>query len=167
MSILIAIAYPNERQASEVMDAIKKLHADGAIDLEDAVAVTKDGEGRVKLDDAVSRTAAGAAGGLVLGALVGLIVFAPAVGAIFGAASGALAGKLSDVSRIDDFTLQVGDNLTPGSSAILMLVREAADPDKALAKVGQYGGKVIRTTLPDDAEARIRAALGQSDSGAA
>ena len=168
MSKLVAIASPDERRAADVMEAIKRLDAAGAIDLDDAVAVSKDGEGRVKGDGAVSRTAAGAAGGLFLGTLVGLVAFAPVLAALFGAASGALAGKLADVYGIDDFVLEVGDNMPPGSSAILMLVRgPAADPDRALAELRQHGGTVIRTTLPDDAEARIRAALGQPAAGAA
>ena len=78
----------------------------------------------------------------------------------------ALAGKLADVYGIDDFVLQVGENMAPVSSAVPMLVRgPAADPDKALAELQRYGGTVIRTTLPDDAEARIRAALGQPATG--
>ena len=167
MNHLVAIAYPDERRAPEAMAAIKRLHADRAIDLEDAVAVSKDGEGRVKVEGATSRTAAGAAGGLFLGTLVGLVFFAPVLGALFGAASGALAGKIADVYRIDDFVLEVRDNMPPGSSAILMLVRgRAADPDKALAELQRYGGKVIRTTLPDDAEERLRAALGRPAAGA-
>ena len=74
------------------------------------------------------------------------------LGALFGVASGALADKLADVYGIDDFVLEVGDNMPPGSSAILMLVRgPAADPERALAELRRYGGTVIRTTLPDDA----------------
>lgn len=119
------------------MDAIKRLHADTTIDQDDGVAVTKDGQGQIKLEGATNR-----------------------------AAGGVLAGKLGDAYRIDDFLLEVGDNMPPGSSALLMLVHKA-DPDKALAEPGQYGGKVIRTTLPDDAEARIRSALGQTGAGAA
>jgi uncharacterized membrane protein len=81
-------------------------------------------------------------------------------GAIFGLASGTLAGTLADVGRIDDFAAEVSDNLKPGSSAILMLVRAAEDPEQALAALHQHGGTIIRTTLPDDVDARIRAALG-------
>ena len=110
--------------------------------------------------------ARGAAGGLFLGTLVGLVFFVPVVGALFGAAAVALSGKLPDVGHIDDFVLEVGGSMPPGSSAILMLAH-AADPDKALAQLQRYGGKVIRTTLPGGAEARIRAALGQPAGGAA
>jgi uncharacterized membrane protein len=172
MSQLVAIAYPDEHQAAEVMEVMARLHeegifgGEGIIDLEDAAAVSKDGEGRIKLEGAISRTAAGAASGLFFGSLIGLVFFMPMLGMLFGAAAGALAGKFADLQHIDDFVLQVGDNMPPGSSAILMLVRRA-DPEKALAVLRQYGGTVIRTTLPDDAEARIRAALAGSSTGTA
>ena len=165
MSELVAIAYPDERQASAVMDAIKRLDEAGTLDLDDAVAVAKDREGRIQVAGATSHMARGAAGGLLLGAVLGMIFVAPVVGALFGAASGALAGSFHDVEQ-NDFVRQVGDNLKPGSSAILMLVSKA-DPEKTLAALHQYGGKVMRTTLPDDAEARLRAALGEPAAGAA
>ena len=164
MSHLVAIAYPDEHQAADVMETMARLNEEsifgeeGIIDLEDAAAVSKDSEGRIKLEGAISRTAEGAASGLFFGSLIGMVFFMPLLGMLFGAAAGALAGKFADVARIDDFVLQVGDNMPPGSSAILMLVRKA-DPEKALAVLSQYGGTVIRTTLPDDAEERIRAAL--------
>ena len=172
MSNLVAIAYPDEHQAAEVMEVMARLHEEGIlgeesiIDLEDAAAVSKDDEGRIKLEGAISRTAAGAASGLFFGSLIGLVFFMPMLGMLFGAAAGALAGKFADLQNVDDFVIQVGDNMPPGSSAILMLVRKA-DPEKALTELRQYGGTVIRTTLPDDAEARIRAALAHPSAGTA
>ena len=158
MSQLVAIAYPDQHQAADVMETLKQLHEVDIISLDDAVAVSKDGEGWIKLEGAISRAAAGAAGGFFLGTMIGLVFFMPVLGALFGTAAGALAGKLADVRQIDDFVIQVSENMPPGSSAILMLVRKA-DPEKAIAALQQHGGTVIRTTLPDDAEARIRAAL--------
>ena len=166
MSQLVAIAYPDQHQAVDVMETLKQLHEVDIINLDDAVAVSKDGEGRIKLEGAISRAAAGAAGGLFLGTMIGLVFFMPVLGALFGTAAGALAGKFADVAQIDDFVIQVGDNMPPGSSAILMLVRKT-DPEKTLAALRQYGGTVIRTTLPDDAEARIRAALADPSAGTA
>jgi uncharacterized membrane protein len=166
MSHLVAIAYPDEHQAAEVMETMARLNEEGIfgdegiIDLEDAAAVSKDDEGRIKLEGAISRTAAGAANGLFFGSIIGMVFFMPLLGMLFGAAAGALAGKFADLQHIDDFVLQLGDNMPPGSSAILMLVRKA-DPEKALAALRQYGGTVICTTLPDDAEARLRDALAQ------
>lgn len=162
MSELVAIAYLDQRRAAEALDAMKRLQKDGALDLNDAVAVSKDNEGRIKIEGAVSRAAAGTTGGLVLGALVGMVFLSPVIGALFGAVAGGFAGTFADVQHIDDFVLDVGNTMPPGSSAILMLI-DKADPDKTLAALRQLGGEVIRTSLPDDAEARIRTALGQSD----
>src|SRR4051794_13106067 len=155
MSQLVAIAYLDQNQAAAVMETLKQLHEVDIINLDDAAAISKDGEGRIKLEGAISHAAAGAAGGFFLGTMIGLVFFMPVLGAMFGTAAGALAGKFADVGQIDDFVIQVGDNMPPGSSAILMLVRKA-NLEKALAALQQYGGTVIRTTLPDDAEARIR-----------
>jgi uncharacterized membrane protein len=47
-----------------------------------------------------------------------------------------------------------------------MLVRATQDRDKALAALHAYGGTVIRTTLPGDAEERLRTALGRVAAGA-
>jgi uncharacterized membrane protein len=159
MSDLVAIAYPDQDRAASVLAAVKQLQNEGALDLQDAVAISKNGEGRISVEGAVSRAAAGAAGGLALGALIGMIFFAPLVGAAFGAVAGGLAGSFADAEHIDDFATQVGDNMPPGSSALLMLVNRVA-PERTLAELQRYGGTVIRTSLPDDVEARLRAALG-------
>jgi uncharacterized membrane protein len=159
MSDLVAIAYPEQDRAASVLDAVKRLQEEDALVLQDAVAISKNAEGRIKVEGADSHATAGAAGGLVLGALLGMIVFAPVIGAAFGAVAGGLAGSFADALRIDDFATQVGDNMPPGSSALLMLVKRE-NSERMLAEFQQYGGTVIRTNLPDDVEARLRAALG-------
>lgn len=136
MSAVVAIAYPGEHQAASVMATVKRLHAEGAIDLEDAAAISRDDEGRIKLEGAISRTAAGAASGLFLGTIIGLVFFVPVIGALFGTAAGALAGSFADLEHVDDFVSQVSDQMPPGTSASIMLVRQA-DPEKMLAELRQ------------------------------
>jgi uncharacterized membrane protein len=163
VSHLVAIAYPDEQRASEVLDVVERLEAEGTIDLHDAVAVAKDSLGGIKLAKVLSRVAAGAALGAFWGALVGLVFFMPAVGAVFGAAGGALVGKLAGVSRANefgDFGLHINEHMPPGSSAILMLVK-SGDPEQAIAALQPYGGTVLRTTLPDEVEVQLRDALSQ------
>ena len=168
MSHLVAIAYPDQRRALEVIEALGQLDADGAIDLEDVVAVSRDNEGGIKLERLVTHAAAGAAVGSLWGALIGLVFLMPAAGAIVGAAGGAVAGKLVGVIRSDDaneygfgqFGQQISAVMLPGSSAVLMLVHKK-DPDAAIATLQQDGGRVLRTTLPDEVEAQLRGALTQ------
>jgi uncharacterized membrane protein len=69
---------------------------------------------------------------------------------------------------MDDFMTQIGDRMPASSSTVMILIRgPAANPEMALAELRRYGGTVIRTTLLDDAEARLRAALGQPTVGVA
>ncbi len=166
MSHLVAIAYPDRQVADKAMGALKQLDANSTIDLREAIVVEKDGEGGIKVGDILRHTATGAGVGLFLGALVGVVFFPPlaAVGAYFGAASGAVTGKLVSVGRadnLDDFARQVNGSMPPGSAAVLMLVRKH-DPDAAIAELGQFGGQVLRTTLPDEIEDQLRTTLGDA-----
>ncbi|HEU0114523.1 MAG TPA: DUF1269 domain-containing protein, partial [Thermomicrobiales bacterium] len=116
-------------------------------------------------DQVLGRAAAGAAGGFFIGALIGLIVFPPIAlaGALFGAATGAITGKLSGVGETDDFDAferQVAASLPPGGAAVVMVARNQ-HPDRAIAELSRFGGTVIETTLPDDVEDQLRAAIGR------
>ena len=93
MSNLVVIAFEKEHKAFELRAELVKLQKEYLIKMEDAVVVTKDNEGKVKLHQAVNLTAAGAVGGTFWGALIGLIFLNPLVGAAVGAGAGALSGE--------------------------------------------------------------------------
>lgn len=158
MSTLVVIAYPDLHQAEEVRLKLRKLQRDYLIDLEDAVVATKDAGGKVKLHQAVNLTTAGMASGGLWGALVGLIFLNPLLGFAVGAGAGALSGKLADYGINDQFMKDLAASLTPGSSALFVLVRKAT-PDKVLAELEGTGGKLIKTSLSDADEAKLQAAL--------
>ena len=60
--------------------ALAKLQAQYLIDMEDVVVVTRDAKGAVQLHQAVNLTAAGAAGGVFWGLLIGLLFLNPLLG---------------------------------------------------------------------------------------
>jgi uncharacterized membrane protein len=158
MSNLVAIAYPDVNTAEEVMGTLGRLQVERSIELEDAVIVTRDDGGKVKLHQARSTTGAGAAGGALWGGLIGLLFLAPLLGMAVGAASGALTGKLTDVGVDDSFLKELGDKLEPGTAAVIVLVRRST-PDKVIPEIQQFGGTVLQSSLDDDAETRLREAL--------
>ena len=80
MSTLVVIGYNELHKAEEVRLTLVKLQKDYLIDLEDAVAVTKDANGKIKLHQAVNLTAAGAVSGGFWGTLIGLIFLNPLLG---------------------------------------------------------------------------------------
>ncbi len=158
MSTLAVIGYDNEFKAEEVRLTLRKLQKDYLIDLEDAVVAVKDAKGKVKLHQAINLTAAGAVSGGFWGSLIGLMFLNPLLGAAIGAAAGATSGALADVGINDKFMKELAAAMTPGSSALFVLVRKAT-PDKVLAELQGSGGKVLKTSLSHDDEAKLQAAL--------
>ena len=128
------------------------------IDLEDAVAVTKDANGKIKLHQAVNLTAAGAASGGFWGMLIGLIFLNPLLGIAVGASAGAVSGASVDLGINDQFMKDLAATLTPNSSALFVLVRKST-PDKVLEEVKGTGGTILKTSLSHEDETRLQAAL--------
>jgi uncharacterized membrane protein len=158
MSDLVVIGFDDEHTAFEMRAALSKLQKEYLIDMEDVVVVTRDLLGKVKLHQAVNLTCAGSASGSFWGMLIGLLFLHPFIGAIAGASVGALSGKLSDIGIDDKFMKTLGDTITPGTSALFILVRKAT-PDKVLEKLSQFNGTVIQTSLSKDKEDELQEVL--------
>jgi uncharacterized membrane protein len=164
MSTLIAIVFHDESTAFEMRAALAKMQSQYLLEMDDAVVVTRDYKGKIKLHQAVSLTAAGAATGAFWGMLIGLLFFNPILGLAVGAGAGALSGKLTDLGVDNTMAKQLGDELTPGSSALIVLVRKVT-ADKVLDGLKQFAGKgrVFQTSLSKDDETSLREVLETSD----
>jgi uncharacterized membrane protein len=158
MSTLVAIAYPDKSTADEVVATLGRLSKEHLISLEDAVVVTRDDKGKVKLHQTNKIVAGGAAGGALWGGLIGLIFFVPLLGMAVGAATGAATGALADVGVDDNFMKDLGAKLESGGAALIVLVRSSTS-DKVLPEIAHFGGEVIQTSLDNEAEERLRHAL--------
>ena len=158
MSTLVVIGYNEIHKAEEVRLTLVKLQRDYLIDLEDAVAVTKDAKGKIKLHQTVNLTAAGAASGGFWGMLIGLMFLNPLLGIAVGASAGAVSGALVDLGINDQFMKDLAATLTPNSSALFVLVRKST-PDKVLEEVKGTGGTILKTSLSHEDETKLQAAL--------
>jgi len=158
MSDLIAIAYDDEYKAEEVRMTLIKLQKEHLIELEDAAVIVKNAEGRIKLNQAIDLTTAGAVSGGFWGLLIGTLFLSPLLGAAVGAAAGAASGALSDIGVDDKFMKSLGETLQPKTSALFVLVRKVT-PDKVLEEIAPYGGTVLRTSLTKDEEAQLQEVL--------
>jgi uncharacterized membrane protein len=158
MSTLVVIGYNEIHKAEEVRLTLVKLQRDYLIDLEDAVAVTKDAKGKIKLHQTVNLTAAGATSGGFWGMLIGLMFLNPLLGIAVGASAGAVSGALVDLGINDQFMKDLAATLTPNSSALFVLVSKST-PDKVLDEVKGTGGTILKTSLSHEDESRLQAAL--------
>jgi uncharacterized membrane protein len=158
MSTLVVIGYNDLYQAQEVRLKLIKLQKDYLIDMEDAVVVVKNEDGKVKLHQAINLTATGAISGGFWGSLIGLIFLNPLLGLAAGAAAGAVSGALSDVGINDTFMKDLADTMQPNSSALFVLVRKST-PDKVLEELQGTGGTILKTSLSHEDEDKLQAAL--------
>src|SRR5262252_8795372 len=125
MSNLVVLGFNNEADAFEMRAALARLQSQYLIEMEDAVVVTRDANGKVHLHQPVNLTAAGALSGTFWGSLIGLIFLNPLLGAAVGAGAGAISGALTDVGINDQFMKDLGNTLKPGTAALFVLVRKS------------------------------------------
>lgn len=162
MSTLVVIAFDDEYKANEVLIQLLKLQREHLIDLEDAAVVVRTRDGKVKINQTQDLTLQGALSGGFWGLLIGLLFFNPLLGWAAGLVAGAISGKFTDIGIDDNFIKELGQTISPGSSAIFTLVRQAT-PDKVLEEIAPFGGKVLRTSLSKQDEAKLQEALNRGN----
>lgn len=183
MAELIVVGFKKDMyRASEVLNQLLALNDDWVVDLHDAVAVYRDYNGKLRVDQSYQMTTGdGAALGGLWGLLIGATLAIPftagasaaaaagamAAGAIGGTALGAGLGA-ADASSWkeefgipDEFVQRVGALIQPGDSAIYAILR-TADPDIVADQFRGYGGTILRTTLSRDQQAKVEKVLSKS-----
>jgi uncharacterized membrane protein len=158
MGNLVVIAFDKEGTAGEFLGELGQLQKQELIKLEDAATMVRGEDGKVKVKQAQSLVGAGALGGAFWGMLVGMLFFAPMIGMAVGAAMGAGLGKASDYGINDEFMKELGEKLTPGTSAVFLLVHDAK-PDRLIDRLKRFHGEIIHTSLSTEDEARLKNAF--------
>lgn len=172
MNELICIAFKDSGTADQVLNEMRAMESDYVLDLEDAVVVVRDPDGKVHLKQCVDifggATPHGVALGMLWGGLIGLLFMNPLAGVLGslagGAGGGAMtvaaseSGLLNDYGIPDDFIRALGSTILPGTSAIFLLIRNF-DQDKLAGRISKYGGTILKTSLGKEHEERLRAAL--------
>jgi uncharacterized membrane protein len=158
MAELIVLGFKETTTADEVVPQLEVLQSEGLIQLADWARVIRREDGKIEVRQAANTTGAGAVGGVLFGALIGLLFLMPLVGLAVGAATGAIIGHFADYGISDQFINDVGNQITPGSSALFLYVVEATT-DRVIERLKPYEPTVLRTSLSHDAEDRLRAAM--------
>jgi len=165
MSDLIVIGYPDEQTAGRAWEELTQLQRDYLIDLEDAAIVRRDRDGKLHVTTPAHHAVAwGTLSGLFWGVLIGLLLLgplAPVAGAA-GGIMGAAIGAGTDLGIKGDFRERVQELVQPGTSALLIIARRVT-PDKFTEALRPYGGTVLKTSLPHDAEQQLMKALHGDD----
>jgi uncharacterized membrane protein len=174
MSDLVVLDFDGVGTADEVLTKLRSMQKTYLIDLEDACVVVHTEAGRLQIKQAMNLTAVGAASGassgMLIGALAGLLMLNPlaglAVGGLAGAGFGALSGSLADYGINDDFIESLGKTIPRGSSALFLLIRSST-PDKVLPEIEPFKPRVLKTSLSNEQEDALKAALAGRTAAAA
>lgn len=155
MSYLIAVVFDNIEEASQVRETLRQGEKGGYLSLDDSAIVVRDEDGKLHIKNEVDR---GVKVGALWGSLIGLLLsglFFPVFGLVLGALGGAGIGKMVGDHVSQDFVKEVGQEMTPGSSAIFFIFRQD-DVNAAIAAMRPYQGKVIQTSISEEAEESLR-----------
>jgi uncharacterized membrane protein len=186
MANLIVVGFKKDiYRASEVLNRLSAMDDDWVVDLRDAVAVYRDNNGKLRVDQSYQMTTGeGAAWGALMGSLIGLTlgaIAAPftagasaavvggtlAASALGGGALGAAGGAIDaswwkdNFGISDDFIKEVSGMVRLGDSAIFALLR-SADPDFVAEQFRGYGGTVLQSTLTKEQSDKLQTVLDNS-----
>ena len=174
MSDLIVVSFKGGDTADQVLNKLQALQKEHLVDLEDAVIAVRDKNGKVRLKQAINLVATGAVGGAawggLFGSLVGMLFLNPlagfATGLAIGAGTGALSGALSDYGIDDNFIKEMARTFEAGTSALFILVRRV-NLDKVLPELKPFGGTIVKTSLTNEQERRLKQALEDASAASA
>jgi uncharacterized membrane protein len=152
MSTLVVVGYDLPDRAEEVRFKLQKLESEHLLDLADVVVAVRDEKGKVKLHQSSNLISDGVTSAGFCGSLTGLI--------FQNAAAGAASGALTDVGINEHFMKELSATLRPSSSTLFVLLRRpTSDRDRVLEELNGTGGKILKTSLSHQDEAKLQAAL--------
>ena len=157
MNQLIVVSFDHFDDARSAIRTLRALEGEERIAFEDTALIERDPDGGIHVKNEVSGTTETAAAvGAVIGGVVGF-AFPPA-GALLGAGAGAAIGSILDRGVNSRFIDDMKKTLTPGRSALMLVVKEA-DADAVIAGLRPFRGDVVQSTLPTETEDALKAAL--------
>lgn len=176
---LIVVGFDGEHRAAEVLSQLQQLAYDWTLDLQDAVAVYRTDDGRLRVDQSVKPTTKEGAGyGALIGGLLGAVLMVPFTGGLSAAAAAAAvsAGALgagtfggamgaADAETwkqtygiSDDFIKEVSGMVLPRDSALFAIVH-GAEPELIAEHFRGYCGTILKTSLSPRVAERVQQTL--------
>ena len=154
---VIVAAFQNEEGAEDALTKLKDAKKEQVIDINNAAILRRDEDGKLHVKETRDMSGGkGAAIGGVAGAVAGLLAGPLVLAAGAGALIGGLAAKLRDSGFRDDRLKQLGEALTPGTSALVAVVEHiwVGDAEQMLKL---YGAQVTTESVKADIARQLEA----------
>lgn len=154
---LLVAAWPDATAAGAALEELRAAKKEHLIGIVQAATVVVDADGKLRITDTKDMgPGRGAVIGGLLGAGLGLITGGVGWLLLGGGAVGALAAKARDGGLPDARLRELGERMTPDSSAIVAVVELTwvADVEREFAAVG---ADVVRESVEEDLAAQLSA----------
>jgi uncharacterized membrane protein len=155
---VIAVSFKDDRKAYNALTSLKELDSQERLRVAEAVVVERGEDGQVVEKDRVESTfLPGAAGGGLIGLLIGIL--GGPLGVLVGGTYGLFVGSLfdlSDITEADSALAQISGSVRLGHTALVAVVDERS-PEVVDTVMSDLDGTVTRRPVAD-VEAEIAAA---------
>jgi uncharacterized membrane protein len=155
---VIAVSFEDDGNAYKALTSLTELDSQHRVRVAEAVVAVRGDDGQVVVKDRFESTSLpGAAGGGLIGLLIG--VLGGPLGVLVGGTYGLFVGSLfdlSDIEEADSALTAISSSVRLGHSALLAVVDEQS-PEVVEAAMSDLDGTVVRRTVAD-VEAEIAAA---------
>jgi uncharacterized membrane protein len=143
---LLAAVYPDRDHAKVTFDMLHEMHRATNITLVDSALITKNEEGKLKVEETTELTTRkGARRGAIITGVLGIIYPPSLLGSVLvGGAIGAVAGRLRDTGIKNPQLKEIADRLEPGKAAVIALAEDWSTPKVQGALEGYEGTLVIQ-----------------------
>ncbi len=150
MSELVVVGFEGKYKADEVLLELLKLEQGHLVDLEDALVVTKNAAGKIRVKPYHDLVKPGDLSNELWGGIISSVVFHRSL-------------QLIDdptASPLDpSFLLKVEEMLQPDSSALFVLIKHA-EPERVKTLLEETGGKLISASCSEQKATEVVASLG-------
>ena len=161
MTTLTVWKFDSPTGAAAALDKLEEMRKHHLMDIADAVIVEwPQGKRKPRTKQVSSLSGEGALSGAFWGTLLGMIFFAPFFGLAVGATMGALSGHFGDYGIDGIFISSVREQVTEGTSALILLADDVA-LDKVEDELRGHIGKLIKSNLTPEQEAKLRESFGE------
>jgi uncharacterized membrane protein len=158
----IVAAFKGADGASRALAELKGIDED-VLQVREAAVLVRDADNKLRITES-HHMVRGAVFGGVVGAVVGLVAGPVGWVTAGGAAVGALASRLRDTGFPDARLKEIGEALTPGTSALVVLVEERWSVD-VQGRLRATAADVATEAVPAEVAAQLEE-VGSGSSGA-
>lgn len=169
MTKLFVAFFNDSKRAHQVLEELQDMEFEQLIDLQDAVVVTKNGRGKMRIYQTHDvnpglGALSGAAVGVIVGSIIGgplgwgLLASGAAVGLLAGSGVGALVAALIDSGIDNTFIRQVAEAVQPNTSALFVLARKG-EIEMIARELQRFATRLIETDVDTEQVAAIQEAV--------